>query len=71
MIVSELDILTESTLPIQDTNFNYPLGLNKFKLLCTSTGAVGIVTIYYDRIYDTTQWQWKKFASSTNTYTNI
>jgi S-layer homology domain len=71
MIVSAFGIITEPSLPVQDISYSYPLWLNKFVIRCADPGMTGIVTVYYDRVYDTSQWLWRKFASGSNMYTDI
>lgn len=70
-IVSDFEIITEPSLPVQDDVYSYPLWLNNFIIQCGGTWDTAIITVYYDQVYDTSQWLWRKFASGTNTYTDI
>lgn len=70
-IVSAFNVFTEASRSTQDSTADYPLGLNNFRLNCASAGQSGTITIFYDRIYDTSQWVWKKFNSLTNAYTDV
>lgn len=45
----------------QDGDYKYPLGLSDFSLTCSTPGASTDITIYYDKLYDTTSWKARKF----------
>ena len=47
-----------------DKIFNYPLGLTSFNLSCLYDGGSGNIKIYYDKVYDTSQWQVRKFINN-------
>ena len=47
-----------------DKLFNYPLGLTSFNLSCLNDGGSGSIKIYYDKVYDTSQWQVRKFINN-------
>jgi autotransporter-associated beta strand protein len=70
-IVDVFNVVSEATRPTQDTNSDFPLGLNNFNLRCGSNGQSGTITIFYDRVYTTSAWIWKKYNSITNTYTDV
>lgn len=63
-------ILAESWLASQDVN-SFPLWLADFTLNCSSTGATADIKIYYDSVYDTSDWVYKKYNTNTATYTDI
>ena len=47
-----------------DSNFDYPVGLIDFGVICSGNGDSTEVTIYYDKVYDTTAWQARKYINS-------
>ena len=61
----------ESELNSQDPGFTYPVGLNDFRLECTSPGMSTTVVFYYDKVYDTADWVYRKYDSSTGEYRDI
>lgn len=46
-----------------DTMFNYPVGLTDFTLSCTTPGGSSTVVVYYDKLYNTSNWVVRKFVS--------
>jgi hypothetical protein len=70
-IVDNFDIISENTQSSQDSLYDYPLGLGNFKLQCNTLWWTGSVTLYYDRVYDTSRWEWRKYNSVTGQYANV
>lgn len=62
--LSNVSIVSEKTLSSQDVVHEYPLGLFKFDISCLTPGATANVKIYYDKVYDTSSWQARKFISN-------
>lgn len=61
--LSNVSIQAESELSSQDDNHDYPVGLFNFDISCLSSGATAEVTIFYDKLYDTSSWQARKFIN--------
>ncbi len=59
----------EADLASQDASHNYPLGLWDVRFSCGNPGDTADVKIILDKVYDTSQWIYKKF-NGTN-YTDI
>ncbi|MEE9309562.1 MAG: Ig-like domain-containing protein, partial [Cocleimonas sp.] len=70
-IVDEYDVLGEPSLSTQDALFSYPVGLNDFKLLCANAGDSATVKFYYDKEYDTSTWNFRKFDTNGAVYADI
>lgn len=47
-----------------DTGYTYPVGLLDFEATCVSGGTT-VVTIYYDKEYDTSEWVARKYQNGT------
>jgi|GEM_PF-2918660 len=69
--IAEFDSLREVTLATQDQSQNYPLGLWDFAINCAVPGTTVDIIIYLDRVYDTSEWTYKKYDRNSNTYTDI
>jgi hypothetical protein len=65
--VTDMTVVPEATLSHLDTGYDYPLGLNDFTLDCSTPGGSATVTVYYDKVYDTTNWNIRKFIDATYT----
>lgn len=65
------NILDENNLINQDIENNYPVWLNNFVLNCTNPWDIVSIKIYYDDLYDTSDWVYKKYNEQTNTYTDM
>lgn len=63
--------MSESSLSSQDSWFEYDLGLWDFEIACSATWATADIQIYLDTVYDTSSWIYRKFNTTTNTYTDI
>jgi len=63
--------VAESSLTVQDPTADYPLGLVDFSVNCTTPGDSTNVTIYYDQVYDTSSWTYKKYDDLGNVYADI
>ncbi len=70
-IVDDFNIIAENTQSSQDSLYDYPLGLGNFTLHCDTPGWTGAVTLYYDRVYDTSRWEWRKYSTLTGQYANV
>ncbi len=46
----------------EDTDYTYPVGLTDFTLQCTSPGGSATITVYYDQLYNTTNWVPRKYS---------
>lgn len=69
--IAGLEVLSESELPAQNNAVNFPVGLNSFNVTGIANGASSTVTLYYDKIYDTSNWTLMKFNQINNTYANV
>ena len=67
--ITAFDVVAESTLSTEDTGYDYPAGLNDFTIDCETPGASTTITIYYDTVYDTSDWAYRKFIN--NEYIDI
>lgn len=71
MVVSEnctyvkgLTINKEADLTKLDATYDYPLGIFGFQLKCQTPGQTATVEFYFDKVYDTTNWKWRKFDNT-------
>ena len=69
--VNDYAVVAESSLSVQDDEFQYPVGLNDFQLACASPGDSADVTLYYDQVYDTADWDFRKFDDNGEAYADI
>jgi hypothetical protein len=69
--INDFAVVAESSLSIQDDNYDYPVGLKDFELECANSGDSATVTIYYDQVYDTSGWDFRKFDGNGNEYADI
>jgi len=69
--ITENAFVAESSLAANDASADYPVGLVDFSVNCTTPGDSTNVTIYYDQVYNTTGWRYKKYDSSGNVYADI
>lgn len=67
-IITELAINAEASVA-NDGAYNYPLGLADFASACTTPGGSSTVKIYYDKVYDTSNWVIRKFLNGG--YSNV
>ena len=63
--------VTEESLPTQDSSATYPVGLADFQLRCSAAGQAADVVIYYDKQYDTSEWVWRKYNTTAQTYATV
>ena len=70
-LITGYDILSESANATQDQDFDYPVGLMDFALSCSNIGESATIVFYFDKEYDVTDWQWRKYDRTTNQYTTI
>ena len=54
-----------------DSVAEYPVGLVDFSATCGTVGTSTVITIYYDQVYDTSSWSYKKYTASTTAYSDI
>jgi S-layer homology domain len=69
--IDQPQIVAESTLSRADSTHDYPLGLARFRLLCTTTGATTQVELIYPGIYTTSAWTYRKYYTPTTTFTDL
>lgn len=67
--LSNVSTKAESQLSASDTAYDYPVGLFNFSVNCLSPGGTANITIYYDKVYDTSTWKARKFIN--NAYSDI
>lgn len=68
--IMNYSVVAESANAVLDANRDYLLGLNKFELDCGDAGQDAILDIIYDKSYDTSKWDWIKFNTNTNIYSD-
>ncbi len=56
---------------VTDADYEYPVGVTDFGVSCSTPGGNTRVTIYYDKLYDTSKWIARKFSWATNSYKTI
>lgn len=61
--------VTASSAHGSDGNYQYPLGLTNFTVSCAAPGNTATVKIFYDKQYDTSKWQARKYMNGS--YQNI
>ncbi|HEY1085977.1 MAG TPA: BspA family leucine-rich repeat surface protein [Candidatus Saccharimonadales bacterium] len=54
-----------------DPRYLYPVGMTQFTVACTNVSGTTTITIYYDKLYDTSDWVARKFDRITNTYSTV
>ena len=69
--ITQNSVVAEGALAAQDPSHDYPVGLVDFQLECTNPGDSADVVIYYGQEYDTSNWEWRKFDSLGNAYSDI
>ncbi len=67
--LSGVHIYNESQLSKTDGTYDYPQGLSDFRITCQNPGDTATVKIYYDKVYDTSNWVARKFINGA--YSNI
>ncbi len=70
-MVRNYEVINESSLEIQDSIYNYPVGLNNFEIECTSPGESTTIVLYYDKVYNTNNWKYKKYDTEGREYSDI
>ena len=68
--IMNYSVVAESANAVLDASRYYLLGLNKFELDCGDAGQDAILDIIYDKSYDTSKWDWIKFNTNTNIYSD-
>ena len=63
--------MAESSLAVQDEDFEYPVGLNDFRLNCGNPGDSADIVFYFDRLYDTSTWGFNKYDTNGNVYSDL
>jgi Bacterial Ig domain len=69
--ISDYDFTPEAPLPTQDINYDYPIGLFKFTIKCATPGQSVNVTFILDKLYNTTNWVYRKYNQNTQLYNNL
>jgi len=62
--IDHFTVKAEGDLQLSDAGYNYPVGLNDFRLSCATPGGTSTVTVYYDRAYDTSKWIPRKYIDN-------
>ena len=70
-LIRAFEIIQESSLERQDTAAEYFVGLHDFELECGNLADSVDVAVYWDRLYDTDNWIYKKYNARTNEYSFI
>jgi hypothetical protein len=58
----------EADLPDQDPDYEYTLGLHGSDIVCGVKGGTATVIYYWDKEYDTSQWQYRKYVENKHAY---
>lgn len=68
--VLRYDVTFESDNSTQDNARDYSLGMNNFSIKCSgkSFGSTMVIDFYYDKVYDTSLWEYVKYDTLTNSY---
>lgn len=61
--LSSVSVKAESELSATDPSKDYPVGLFNFSVNCLAPGGTAQITVFYDRVYDTTNWVARKFTN--------
>lgn len=61
--LSDVAIYAESELGSTDDTYEYPVGLFNFDINCLAPGDTATVTVFYDKVYDTSAWKARKFIN--------
>ncbi|MDC1205626.1 hypothetical protein N8083_02145, partial [Candidatus Pacebacteria bacterium] len=69
--ITENAAVAESSLAAQDGDYDYPLGLIDFRVLCAAAGESSGITLYYTEELDTTGYLYKKYDGDGNVYSDI
>ena len=70
-VVSNVAGLAEASLGSTDSSYDYPVGLVQFLIECASAGDTATIEIFYDQVYDTSDWEFRKYNDKTGTYEDI
>ena len=62
--INNLSFIQESDNATQDDDFDYPYGLHRFEIQCTTPGSTATVKFYWDKAYDTTDWVYRKYDNN-------
>ncbi len=69
--ITNFELVTEASLSTQDEDSIFEIGLHDFTVDCGSVGATAEVVVYWDQVYDSAAWTYKKFNPNTNEYSDI
>ncbi len=69
--ITSYAVVSESILAIQDDRYDYPVGLNDFTVACPTAGGSAVIKIFYDKVYDTSAWKFRKFDTTGKVYSDI
>ena len=70
-LIRAFEIIQEASLERQDSAAEYFVGLHDFELECGNLADSVDVAVYWDRLYDTDNWIYKKYNARTNEYSFI
>ncbi len=70
-VINDYQILREGDLPVQDTGYIYPVGLNDFQLRCDYAGGGASIVFYYDKEYDTGDWVYRRYDTTTQKFVDM
>ncbi len=56
-----LDFISESDNAISDEGYDYPYGLHRFTINCTTPGSTATVKFYWGKSLDTSNWIYRKY----------
>ena len=69
--ITNFDFTPEAPLATQDAPYDYPIGLFIFKAKCATPGETLNITFVLDKVYNTSNWLYRKYNSVTRVYTNL
>lgn len=66
--ITAVNFYLEPNLATTDPDHDYPYGLHGFNVDCTAPGGTVNVVYYWNKVYDTSTWSYRKFNAATNKY---
>ena len=69
--ISRFNVVSESSLTYQDEEYDYPIGLFDFAISGVAVSSTQTITLFLDQVYDTSNWTWRKYNASSQTYSTI
>ena len=68
IINSAVTYYIEPDFASEDIDYDYYIGLHGFDVDCGVVGSTVDVKYYWDKVYDTSRWNYRKYLTASNTY---